>query len=397
VLLGAILILAGCSTNPLYISLNERIAQASSDQKEIYAEQPPVTGAISLSEAAARAIKYNLDLRVKLIEESVAQGVSDTATYDMLPSMAANAGYTQRSNAGASVSKNTVTGEVSSEPSAAQGLTRQTADLSIAWSVLDFGVSYAQAKQKKMRQHVATEQRRKLLHSIVQQVRSAYWRVTSAEQLEEDLVRLSSRLRKGLIVARNIELQRLEPPMKALEYQKTLLDLMRQLNVIKREGVTAKAELSRLMNLKPGTRYEVVPPTEAEMKIPNIPTKLTELTSYAMRSRPELFSEDYNVLISAEDTQIAFLRMFPGLELRGGVNFDSNSYLQDAMWTQTGLQVTWNLLNVFSGPEKMAVAEIKEELAKLRRLALSIAVMTQVHVGHRQILQARQEIGRAHV
>jgi len=166
---------------------------------------------------------------------------------------------------------------------------------------------------------------------------------------------------------------------------------MRQLNVIKREGVTAKAELSRLMNLKPGTRYEVVPPTEAEMKIPNIPTKLTELTSYAMRSRPELFSEDYNVLISAEDTQIAFLRMFPGLELRGGVNFDSNSYLQDAMWTQTGLQVTWNLLNVFSGPEKMAVAETKEELAKLRRLALSIAVMTQVHVGHRQILQARQE------
>ena len=55
--------------------------------------QEPVTGPITFYEAAARALKYNLDYRLKLMESALAANLRDVSSYEMLPRLVASAGH----------------------------------------------------------------------------------------------------------------------------------------------------------------------------------------------------------------------------------------------------------------------------------------------------------------
>ncbi|MBD9680864.1 TolC family protein, partial [Pseudomonas sp. PDM18] len=102
----------------------------------------------TLNDALARAIKYNLEGRLKVMEQALASRQVDLATFDMLPRMALEAGYAGRNNVSASSSKSVLTNQQSLEPSTSQDRDRDVADLTMVWNVLDFGVSYVSAKQQ---------------------------------------------------------------------------------------------------------------------------------------------------------------------------------------------------------------------------------------------------------
>ena len=53
--------------------------------------------------------------------------------------------------------------------------------------------------------------------------------------------------------------------------------------------------------------------------------------------------------------------------------------------------MTWNLLNLFTASKRMELAETAQQVAETRRLALNMAVMTQVHVAYMQFHQSAQE------
>jgi hypothetical protein len=95
------LVLSGCSIAPKPVSLDEMSALGQTDREAMFAGVPPLTGALSLEEAIARALKFNLDRRVKLIEEALAFDQTRLDAYEMLPKAVANAGYLTRSNDGA--------------------------------------------------------------------------------------------------------------------------------------------------------------------------------------------------------------------------------------------------------------------------------------------------------
>ena len=48
-------------------------------------EIAPLQGSLTLDEAIARALKYNLDRRAKQMEQEIAAGQLETALQDMLP------------------------------------------------------------------------------------------------------------------------------------------------------------------------------------------------------------------------------------------------------------------------------------------------------------------------
>src|SRR6185437_1090717 len=95
----------------------------------MFAGQDPVTRPVSLSEAMARAIKYNLDNRLKLMEEAVARRQLDLASYDLLPRLTIAAGYTDRNNVLASSSENVFTDTQSLVPSTSSDKALRNADL----------------------------------------------------------------------------------------------------------------------------------------------------------------------------------------------------------------------------------------------------------------------------
>lgn len=92
-------LLAACSaTKPHEYSEDETRQRIIRDQAQMYANQEPVTKPITFYEAAARALKYNLDYRLKLMESALASDLRDVSSHEMLPRLVASAGYAGRNN-----------------------------------------------------------------------------------------------------------------------------------------------------------------------------------------------------------------------------------------------------------------------------------------------------------
>ncbi|MBX3619150.1 MAG: TolC family protein [Rhizobacter sp.] len=346
----------------------------------MFAQQEPVQGAITLEEAMARAIKYNLDHRLKLMEEAVSQRQLDLSRTELLPKLVAQAGYTTRNNELASSSRDISTGEQSLAPSTSSDRDRTSADLGLSWNVLDFGVSYYQAKQQADRYLVAQERRRKVLHLLMQQTRQAYWQAVGAQQLESKIEPVLKQARDALADARKVEAERLRSPLEALTYQRQLLDIVRQLEAVRDELQQAKPRLASVMNLEPGQPFSVVPSDALSVPQVSLPTSRMEET--ALVRRPELVEAQYNERIGLLETRKAMARLMPGIEVNLGGHYDSNSYLVNNQWWDAGLRVSWNLFNVLNAGKIRGLAEAQAEVAHQQHLALNMAVLTQVHVAH---------------
>ena len=91
--------LAGCSSmNPTPFTESQVKDRVAADRIGMYADQEPILKPITFEEAAARALKYNLDYRLKLMETALAQGLQDVSRWDMMPRLLVGAGYGSRSN-----------------------------------------------------------------------------------------------------------------------------------------------------------------------------------------------------------------------------------------------------------------------------------------------------------
>jgi len=387
--------LAGCAITPAPVTQAEQAAQASADRQLLFSDQEAVTGPISLNEAIARAIKYNLDHRLAVMEQALQNRQIDLSRYDILPKLAANAGYSTRSNENASSSRSYLTGRQSLEPSVSQDRQRETADLTTTWNILDFGVGYYAAHQQADRSLIAAERRRKVLHSIIQQVRGAYWQAATAQRLQASINPVLAEARQALADSRQAEREQLLPPLDALRYRKALMEAVRQLEAQEADLVVAKAQLAALMSLPPGQAFEVAIPDDALRTLPEIPLALDDMERLALANRPELREEIYQARVSAGETRKAMLRMLPGVSVLAGLNYDSNSYLVHEQWAEAGTRVTWNLLSLFSGPAAIRAAEAQEEVARTRRMALSMAVLAQVHVATGNYQRARTQYQKA--
>ncbi|MBF0093649.1 MAG: TolC family protein, partial [Alphaproteobacteria bacterium] len=381
--------LAGCAVpEPL---TNEQVtARIAADREILAAELEPVTGPVSLEEAMARAVKHNLDYRLKVMETALSQGEADLTHWDLLPRMTANAGYTARNNENASNSRSLSTGVQSLENSTSTEKEFETASLSMAWNVLDFGVTYLRTKQQMDRKLVADERRRKVVQNIIQDVRYSYWKAVSAQRLLPRVEAFRTEVLRALENSRAALGRGLQPPIQALEYQMTLMDTLRQIGQLQRDLVLAKTEISTLMNLPPGTPFTLAPPLEA-VEVPGIPKDIELLQGTALVNRPELREQDYQERIGVAETRKAILRMLPGLEMNADFQYNGNSYLYNQSWMEGGLKLSWNLISLASGPQQVKLAEAREELERKRRLALGMAVLTQVNVAYIRFRQAQED------
>ncbi len=383
------LVVSGCAvtSDPIERSVSEQ--RARTDLQNMYKDQEPLSGPLTLHQAMARAVKYNLEGRLKIMEEALAKRQLDLASFDMLPRMALDAGYVGRNNVSASSSQSVETGTQSLEPSTSQDRDREVADLTMVWNVLDFGVSYISAKQAGDQRLIVQERRRKVINTIVQDVRSAYWRAMAAERLLKQIDSLMVRVEAARDNSQSMSEQRIGDPVQALGYQRSLIQATRQLEEQRRALSLAKTELATLINLPLGTELTLA--TQDEYTIPELKVDLARLEQEALASRPELREQDYQTRITAAETRKAMLRLLPGLEFSAGGHYDSNSFLVEQGWADYGVKVTWNLFNVISAPAAIDVAKAGEEVASARRQAMSIAVLAQLYVANANYREALRQ------
>ncbi|WP_417831830.1 TolC family protein [Terasakiella sp.] len=390
-LMSSALVLAGCSVTPEPLTMEDHLQRIERDSKALFANQEKIEAPITLYDAMARALKYNLDQRLKLMETVLSRKNLTMANFSLLPQMTVEAGYTGRDNYMGSNSQSLSTGQESLESSTSSDRELKSASLGFTWNVLDFGLSYVRAKQLSDRVLISEERRRKVVHNIIQDVRAAFWDAASAQRLLDRIAPLTQTVQKALQDAKKAERSGQETPLAALRYQRELLDSLRQLKIMRRELHTAKTRLSTLMNLKPGTDFKL-DTGNVGFEVPDLQLQDVErLEKIALLHRPELREEAYQARISHNDVRKAYLRMLPGLELNTAWNFDSNSYAWEQTWWSWGTSINKNLFEVFTGPEAIEQAEGQVDVVDYRRYALSMAVMSQVHVALAGYMQSVDE------
>lgn len=387
------LTLAGCAVSPMPFTQAERAERVKTDQAILLAEQEAIKAPLSLGDAVARALKYNMEHRMKSMSSALAANQADLAKYDLLPKLTAQAGYNRRDSYPASSSMSIATGTESLVPSTSQEKDHQTADLALTWNILDFGVSYWQARQAGDRALIAEQQRRKTAQTLIQNVRQAYWLAAGAQQLEARVESLLREVNTTLADSRKSRVDRLKPTLEALTYQKSLLDLVRQLEPIRNELAQAKPRLASLMNLAPGTNFSLAVPDKLEA--PVLSAKPSVLEEQALLNRPELIEADYQERISLAETKKALLRILPGVELSAGTHRDENRFLVDKTWADGGVRLTWNLLGLLSARQSLKAADQQVEIARAQRLALNMAILSQVHIAYRDVEGKLREFSMA--
>jgi len=374
--------------NPM--TLDERAAEATSDINDIYSKQEPLRGPLTLSQAFARALKYNLDARTKMMEETLAQNDLDLSRIDLLPKAVASAGYNTRNVVDASSSRSVLTNQQSLEPSTSSDINRRSADLTLSWNILDFGVSYITARQQGDRQLVAQEQRRRVVQSLMADVRRAFWRAASAQKLSKKVNDAIRAAEAALPSARKAESEALRSPVDSLRYQKLLLDLLRQLEAVERLLATSKTELAALINLPTGQAFTIAVP-KGRAGLESIPLRVRDMEEVALLLNPDIREMSYQRRISVDESRKALLKLLPGIGVSYSPNYDSNGFLVHNYWTLGTARVSGFLNNVIQAPYQIRRAESAEVLADERRKAVSVAVLAKLHIAFAQYVSAARE------
>jgi outer membrane protein TolC len=382
-------VIAGCAVHPTPFTDSESARAAQAGRTELVGQQDPVTGPITLDEAMARAILHNLDNRVKIMEEALAQNQLDLANFDMLPKLTTAAGYTGRDHLLASRSVGLATGSTTVPPSYSSDKADHTYDAAFSWNLLDFGVSYYEAREQADRVLVVGERRRRVVQLMMQQVREAYWEAAGAQRLHDRIEPLLQQARSALDDSRQAQHEQLRAPLGSLNYQRELLVIMDQLEIVRGHLNAAKPRLASLMNLEPGKEYTLAPPET--FGPPEFQMPIERMEEIALQRRPDLIEANYNERIGVNEAHKALAKLLPGIELELGTHYDSNSFLSFNKWEDAGVRVSWNLLNLLNAKSIRRTADAQLALEHTQRLALSMAVLTQVHVARSDLEAKRHE------
>ena len=370
--IAGIYLFTGCQNIYQPLTIDQQKQQLKVDLAALFAAKPVPEAALSLEHAMARALTYNLDHQVQLLESSITRGVADLSRFQQLPRLDLFADHIHRDRA----------------TTFDQDREQTTANLSLAWNILDFGVSYIRSRQKANEALAAQERLIKSANKLAIKTHRVFWRAYIAEQLAGDIEPLKIKLKKTLDNVRIAEQRRLQPPMELLDYQKTLLEMIAQIQRLQTELASAKSTLAKLIHSKPGSKLKLLSPPLTDSLKARMPP-IEKLEQYALLNRPELREASYQQRIKTDDTRKAMLRMLPGLEFSIGENYNSGSSYTNNVWADAGVQLTWNLMNLFSAPRAIALSKHREQLQELRRLALHISVLSQVHLAYRNLLEAR--------
>ena len=347
---------------------------------------------IDLYTAIALAIENNKDLRVKILETSLSHKKIEDVKFDMLPTMAANAGYTSsekyKATTSATVPNNDKAGSIGSSYSTSRDRDVNEQDVGFSWNVLDFGLSYIRAGQSSDRYLISKELEEKVASNIKRDVIRAYWNALSADKLIRKYNPLLIKVNNALNDSQKIEELLLQKPMDALLYQKELLDIQRALQSQKQSFVNAKIELGSLMGLLPNEKFTLI---ETDLPINELDMKIDEMESHALVNRSELLENRYEERISIAETKAGMRSLLPGLNFNAAWTSSSNDYLMNKTNFEYGSSIGANLLNVFRAPKLKKINKKNTEIIKEQRLALSMAVLSQVHISNIEYQMALEE------
>ena len=385
----SLLLLCACTVTPTELDTQQHAELVEADQEKLKTYDPESGQvALSLEEALKRGGEVNLDARVAALEALAADGQVDLARINAYPSLSLAANYIGRSNEGAASSRSILSGTESLEPSFSTEQYRMAGDLSLNWSILNIMLAVSQTQNAKTQQKIAAERYNKVLQNIQKDIYAAYYRALVAQKTqdmtgklldkaEEQLQNLAQAQNRGLLSKEAVyrqkqQLQEAVSSLRELQGQISLSDL----------------ELKSLLSYPQETHLKLTETSISPLDL-DIESLLAEdisiLEIEALQQRPEVRESILQQNISRQNIREELIRTVPGANLFLALNRDSNQFLQESQWANFTLSVEQNLAAILSYPTRRKAAKNEKELEEARRLSLTLAIMTQVHLARQRL------------
>ncbi|WP_052433523.1 TolC family protein [Sulfurospirillum arsenophilum] len=371
--------LSGCSVAVQQLSQEEINTSSKADLAELKTVQQPVLAPISIDEAIQRALMYNRDHKLKTLEAQFEEKQLAMAEYGMWPTLMAQGGYTNRSNTSASNSRNVLTNGQTYDYSTSTDDDVKTAEARISWNIIDFGLSYVRAKQQADKVLIAQERQRKMDNQIEQDIREAYWKAVSAQNLLAQIEPVIVEVRQSIDESKQLETSLTGNLMDSLSFRREMLDILISLQNFRKDLLNAKPRLAVLMGMVPGTPFELSGKID-EKAIKTLHLDMEKMEMLAFAHRPELMESRYQNRISLQETKAAMLSLLPSISFDAGTNYTSNSYAYNNSWFDYGAHVSMNLFKVFTINDLQERAKMGENVAQEQQKAVAMAILTQVHL-----------------
>lgn len=386
-----LLMLSGCTSTPP-VELEELVEQGGlyrdrieEDRRELL-EQGPMT----LDRVLALGLQRNLEFRMEALQAALAGNERSLASWNMLPSLTAQAGYTSRDRRQASFSESIQTGQVSLEPSASQDRRSRTHSLELSWNMLDLGLAWFSARGHSDQALLAEERRIGMVHNVTRELVHAWDQALAYQQISDELAQARELVSTALERADQLQGLRMRDPVQVLEYRKSLLYIMREINRISAGMAQARNELARMLDLPAGMPLELDGSVELLKNLPEISASLDRWQLAALINRPEARGAFYEQRIAERSVAERMLRMFPDLILRYGHQYDSNTFLEHNRWEEAGAQVSWNLLQLASWPHQRRQAELERKRAEVATELQMTAILSQVAIARERLESSRE-------
>ena len=346
---------------------------------------------LRVEDAVHLALEHNIDLWVAHERIAIQRERKENAMLNMLPDLVIGAKKRTRSKESVSSSTSYRTGVTSLPSSYSRDREESSFSAELAWNLLDFGLSYVHSLQEKNQEMIDEQIYRRTRQKVVMDVSAAYWMALASSEV----AKVANSI--GVVMDAQREVlsrQILEGNIGKEDGLQQDLKLLRQLKIMnqyERDAQIARAELSRLVGMPVGMKYEFKPFDFYDDKSTSTEMPSVDLMrSYALMNRPELFSKDLEQAISHEKSLAAALKVLPSPSLMYRYDNDQDSHLLFDDWTTYGLRATWNLLSIPGVLKERKMGKMMAQVNQRERMAMTVGILTQVNISYMQYHEARR-------
>ncbi len=336
-------------------------------------------GALTLQQAISYALAHNVETQLAEMQRAIQEEALTGKKMQMLPSLMAEYEVTGRSKSVPMRAEDPDTGATTLSPSITSDRTTQDVKVTLAWNVLDFGVTYFKARQSLNRISIMEEQIRRAKQRLVLDVTRAYGEALAASEAAELAKSLLSGHDQRLRAIRLAGFTAPDQRRAGLKSEILTLESMNELARHENEAKAARAKLAQLLGLAPGSELTLVRLDTARLPAP-IEEDMRTLEKEAILNRAELSEKDIQEHITADDARIALARLFPSPAVFLGFERNSNSFLSVNSWFSVGMNVSWNLFAIPQNLSDRKRSELGQEAVRMERMALATAILAQLHI-----------------
>ena len=113
---------------------------------------------------------------------------------------------------------------------------------------------------------------------------------------------------------------------------------------------SARIELAALINIPLSKSFRVNPPITDLLSVPKWAINIKKMESMAFQSNPDIREKLYLNRISIDDARKSLITYLPGLELKGGRNYNSNSFMDSNRWYEWSSTLSFKVLKYYRFP-----------------------------------------------